>query len=525
MELSRNSIGTLAFYLFFLGTFWGQTLPTNWGPMEPRPGALLDIFPIRSGDFYTLRFSGGVLGNFRVALHNQLGIVGHQRLKSTTENGFGDIESGVYFGKQLHVFISDRYNGTMGIYRQSIDELETNEPPVLLCSYQDLTLGAKPNFQFSLSQNGQYLAVYYEVPGKKENRDLYGYRIYDSTFREIQKGEYMLPFDGNMTTINQHHITNFGDYLLVITEHKDRNDRFWGREWENFKAMHVYEINQDSLKEYQVDLQDKRIDDILISSNDHKHVSMTGLYGRGSQSGVEGVFTINLNLSNDEISKARYTVFNTEILQESRSAQQADRMERRWEARGENPQIYSYKLRQIQTLENGSQLGYMEQYYERRFTNYDSRTGITTVNSYYYYMDIALFKMDSAGNYLWGKRIPKDQISMNDNGPYSSFIGCNNEQNAYLIFNDNKRNYDEEGRFSQSTNEIYGLNLSNRKNVVALVKVNLKTGEIERNTLFSRKELSAIVVPKLMKVDWINKELLLYAINNNREKFGIVSFK
>jgi hypothetical protein len=48
---------------------------------------------------------------------------------------------------------------------------------------------------------------------------------------------------------------------------------------------------------------------------------------------------------------------------------------------------------------------------------------------------------------------------------------------------------------------------------------------MERKGFFTRKELSAIVVPKMMKVDWINKEVLLYAINRNREKFGIISFK
>ena len=104
-------------------------------------------------------------------------------------------------------------------------------------------------------------------------------------------------------------------------------------------------------------------------------------------------------------------------------------------------------------------------------------------------------------------------------------VACNNDQNAYLIFNDNKRNYDEIGVFNQKENSINGLSLSNRKNVVALVKIDLSNGNLERNVFFSRKELSAIVVPKLMHIDWRNKELLMYAINGNREKFGILSFK
>jgi hypothetical protein len=195
------------------------------------------------------------------------------------------------------------------------------------------------------------------------------------------------------------------------------------------------------------------------------------------------------------------------------------------DSRGDSPQIYSYKLRQLQTLEDGSHIGFMEQYYERKYTNYDSRTGITTVVNYYYYMDIIAFKLDFKGAFLWGKRIPKSQISMNDNGPFSSFVACNNETFAYVIFNDSKRNYSEDGVFDASSSSLDGLSLSNRRNVVALAKIDLITGSIERTVFFSKKELAALVIPKQMQIDWKNKELLMYAINRNREKFGILSFK
>jgi hypothetical protein len=252
---------------------------------------------------------------------------------------------------------------------------------------------------------------------------------------------------------------------------------------------------------------------------------MTGLYGRGNNSGIEGVFSMSLDLQKDQVTGYKYSPFDMEVLRESRSAQQMTNFIRRSNNRGEDPQVFSYKLRQMQTLEDNSQIGYLEQYYERQFTNYDSRTGVTTINNYYYYMDIVVFKLAPDGTYLWGRRIPKNQISMNDHGPFSSFIGFNNQKNAYLIFNDNKKNYDDGGGFSRNNNNIYGLNLSLWRNVVALVTVDLANGNLERGTMFTRKELSAIAVPKTMKVDWKNKEVLLYAVNRNREKFGLISFK
>jgi len=120
MELFRDSIGRLiGFVLLVNGCVFGQPIPVNWGPLESQPGQLLDILPIKSGDFHTLRYSGNVLGSYRSTLHNQLSFVSQKRIKPITENGIGNLETGTYFAGKLHVFISDKSNGTMSLYSQA----------------------------------------------------------------------------------------------------------------------------------------------------------------------------------------------------------------------------------------------------------------------------------------------------------------------------------------------------------------------------------------------------------------------
>jgi hypothetical protein len=524
MELRWHSVLALSLSLFTLNSFLGQAPNVNWGPLEPTQGSLLEIVPIKSTDFYTLRYSGGILGSYRLTLHNQLSYVSHQKIKPITESGIGTIESATFFAKKFQVLISDRSNSEMNLFSQAFDQDSRGES-ILRCGYTDQRLGAKPNFNFMVSQNRNFFLVYYEIPGKRENRDVYGYTLFDSTFNEIKRGEYLLPFDGNLSTINEHHVTNQGEYLLVVTEHKDKNDRFFGRDWENFKALHVFKINKDTLKEFYVNINDKRIDDIAISSNNENRVALTGLYGTGNQSGIQGIFTITLDTGKDSILNYSYAPFNRDILKESRTERQMNRLEKRSENVGETPQIYSYKLRQIRTLADGSQLGFMEQYYVRRITNYDTRTGITTVNYHYYFMDIVAFKMDENGRFAWEKRIPKSQVSINDNGSFSSFVAFNNENKAYLIFNDNQKNYDELGTFDRVDEAVAPFTLAPNKNAIAIVTLDVKDGAIRRESLTTRKELSAISIPKLMKVDWKNQQVLLYAMNRNRERFGILSFK
>ena len=135
-----------------------------------------------------------------------------------------------------------------------------------------------------------------------------------------------------------------------------------------------------------------------MSSNNLGLVSMTGLYGRGNNNGIEGVFSMNLNTRKDTITGYKYSPFDLEVLRESRSDVQLNSFIRRSNQQGLDPQVFSYKLRQIQTLEDNSQVGYLEQYYERQFTNYDSRTGVTTVNNYYCYMDIVVLKLGPDGS-------------------------------------------------------------------------------------------------------------------------------
>ncbi|MFM7388813.1 MAG: hypothetical protein ACKO5L_11720, partial [Bacteroidota bacterium] len=209
MELSWfiKQLGFFALSAMSLPT-WAQGLPVSWGPLESKRGNLVDILPIRSADFYALRFNPGLFGSYKVNTYNQLAFTSQQKIKPVTETGFANIESSAFFAGKFQVFLSDRSGTTMALYSQSILEGEENAPSELRCSYEDIRIGARPNFQLLLSQNQRFLAITYEIPGRRANRDVYGYVMFDSTFTEIARGEYLLPFNGNMSTINQNHVTN-----------------------------------------------------------------------------------------------------------------------------------------------------------------------------------------------------------------------------------------------------------------------------------------------------------------------------
>ena len=92
-----------------------------------------------------------------------------------------------------------------------------------------------------------------------------------------------------------------------------------------------------------------------------------------------------------------------------------------------------------------------------------------------------------------------------------------------LIFNDNIKNYNEFGEFN-SDRGIRSFNLSPRKNAVAIVKIDLKTGNAHRSTLFKQKDIRSIAVPKLFYVNREAKEMILYAITRWKGRFGLIQY-
>jgi len=518
----------LSLILFLSQPFSAQDFPISWGTLERSNGSLIEILPRTNTDFYTLRWSGGrTFGSYRISNHENLSFIQNQRIKQVAENGFANFENAYYFGDKMYVFLSDKSNGEMALYYQIYDsELKPSGNSELIATYSNNKLNAKPNFKIIQSWNREYLGVLWEIPGKRTTSDIYGYKVFDKGMNPVQSGEYVIPFDGNLTTINEHHISNQGDYFLSLTEHLRPNDRLLVRSNENFKAIHVYKISNNELKEFQVDLDGKRVDDITLSSNDSSIFTVSGIYGSSNNSGIEGIFIVRIDSKNDSVISRGMVPFSRDIVFQNLTDKQRDRAEQRLLNRNSEPQLYNYRLRDIYTQPDGTVLGSVEQYYVHRRVTYDNRTGVSSTIYYYYYDDIIAFKIGKSGQFDWQKMIPKSQVSINDGGPFSSYASFVTDKRMCFVFNDNTRNYNDDGSFSQAlnSNSIYSLNLSRRRNTAAIASIDLQTGEITRNTLFTRKELNSIVIPKMFKINLLTREMLLYAILGNKERFGILNF-
>jgi len=515
----------LIFTLLSLSAF-SQTYSIEWGELQRVNGRLIYLLPNATGEFYALRWSGGrLLGSYQVSRHENLEIIDKGRIKLHAEQSIANFEGARIIGDKFVVFLSDKRDGMNHIYMQTYSqELVPESEPVRLASYSLEKRGNKGWFEIKKSSNDKFFAVVWEIPGKKETKDLYGFKIFNDSLDIINEGEYPLPFESQLSSIHEHHISDNGEYFLAVTEYNEPEKKRLFRNKFDYKALHIIHIAEDGLQDFELDIQGKRVDAMAMSSDENGLFTITGVYGEMDDRGVAGVFHQKMDVKTQEVIHEGFKEFDKEFVTQGWTDFQRKRAERREENGKGEPQLYNYIMRDATIMADGSIIGTMEQYYVEVRTTSNGQPGQTTNTYYYYYNDIIAYKIDTEGDFEWIEKVRKNQISTNDGGPYSSYESFIDNGKLYFIFNDNVKNYDSEGAFLDM-DKLYIANYGRRKNAVAIASIDLDSGEKTRETFFDRWDIQALAVPKLFDVDYANGEMLIYTIWGGKEKIGVLRFK
>ena len=503
---------------------FGQTSFVDWGSLQKTNSLLIDMIPKGDAAFFTLRISGGgIFSSYRMEQYDNLQLIKNVRIKTNTPSGMGNLECLTFFGGKLRMLISDGDRENKILYMQEYtDDMTAIGPADELASYALQRFNSRPNYTIIKSQNNKFMCVIYDIPGRKEAHDVFGYKIFNESLKEIEKGEITVPFEGSLSSVEQHHITNKGNYFITLSEYEKGKMKVFSY----FKDFHIYSVKGNDMAEHPLNLKRSRLSNLSITSNDDEVISINGTYGLmdgGNAAGVNGILSVKYDAKTDKVLHDSYVPFSQNFITENWSDRQKEKLEKK-SIRGNSkaPDLYSYVLRTQHALPDGSTVGSMEQYYVREVRRTDPKTGAVSYTYYYYYNDIIAYKINVAGQMEWEKRIPKYQVSVNDNGPYSSYFSYIENGKLCFIFNDNKRNYAETGEYIREGTTPYGFSLSYRKNVVALTSLDLATGNNNRQVMSTAKELSSIIKPKLFKFDSSKNEVLMYSIVRKKERFGIM---
>ncbi|MFT5777196.1 MAG: hypothetical protein ACI837_000127 [Crocinitomicaceae bacterium] len=511
--------------LSFFGS--AQVPEIEWGELQRKQGTLLYFLPSKENEFYALRWAGGrVFGHYKASKHVDIATVESARIRLVADESVANFEGARVFQEKFIVFLSDKKEGRNYFYMQQFnDGLESPGESISIASYElDRSYG-KGIFDIRISTNGDYFGVVWEIPAKKDEKHKYGFKVFNADFEIVNEGEYLLPFTSDLSEIHEHHISNNGDYFICLSEYKEEEKKKLFKTHGDYKALHIYHINDDNgLSDFTLDLDGKRVVAMAMYSGENDIFTMTGIYGAQEESGVSGVFYQRVNLKTEEVLDQGFREFEDEFITQGWSERAKRKVSRREDRGKGGPELYSYKMRDVNFLEDGSVVGTMEQFYVQVRSTTDGRSGQSSNIYYYYYNDIIAYKIDSSGSFDWVKKIKKYQVSINDGGPYSSFESFVDNGEVHFIFNDNLKNYRESGEFIDQE-RIHTANYGRRNNAVSLASINLESGEMKRDMFFDRSENNTLVVPKLFSVNYKTRELWVYSVSGRKEKIGLLHLK
>lgn len=509
---------------FFLASFVYAQYDIQWSELSKSRGTTSQIIPISGANFFTLRWQGGMLGSMYLANHGQFVVNSSGKVQYVVGKSLATFEGVSTINGKVVVFLSDKFEGKNILYMQKYGaDCKQDGAAIELKSF-DLPNNWNKRGYFNVinSQNKEFLCVEYDIPGSKTEKQKFGYKVLTDSLEVVAEGEYESPYNPEISEISNRYLSNTGDYFFACKIY-NTNEKGRVKDRSTLEKAILVQVTPDGLDEFELDLDSKRIYDMGFSSDNNRIMTFTGLYGdaeRGN-SGIKGIFYFRLNFDKKEIIDEGFEKFSKDFIMQDWSEREIERANRR-EANGKSaPQLFNYDIRETITLDDGSIIGMLEQYYVRQVTTNDYRSNMTSSTFYYYYNNLIVYKILPNGTFEWVKNIPKSQVSVNDNGYYSSVARFVTKDKLVIFFNDNSNNYDEKGVWN---NNVYTSSFRKKTNTVAKVEVGLKDGSVERNTFFDREETSALAVPKLFETDYKNKEMLIYLIINRKEKFGLLNF-
>lgn len=520
-----NKFLTAVFLCISHLTLVAQEKTLEWGELEGRSGHLIEMLPFHSKDFYTLRWKGGsILGGYYLSRFDDLKETKTKRVSISVNNNIANFERVLIIDEHPAVILTNVRDGKEQVFLQQYSyELEPKGDAVLLAEYELLKGMSKEPIRIIQSKDKKYFAVLWLLVGKKKDQDVYGYAVYDHKFKQVDEGEYEVPFESRYSQITSHLLSNTGHYFFVVKEFERNENRKAGQSDIIYKAMHIYQVsNDEGLERYTMHLGGKRIEAMSVNTDDSTAFTITGVYGSNDFRGVQGAFFMKLDFRNQKVIQEGFQEFGKNFITEDWSDKEIERAEKRASRGKEEPALYNYQMREAQLLPDGSMIGVMEQNYVVVRSFSDTRS-MVTFSYTYYYNDIVIFKIGQSGQFDWIEKVRKSQISSNDGGPYSSFASIVDGNKIRLIFNDNLDNYDNNGKYIPGL--VYSSRFNLKHNTVSMTEIDLATGMQDRYMLFGRKDTKTIAIPKQFKIDLNSKEMLLYTAYKGKELYGILNFK
>ncbi len=377
------------------------------------------------------------------------------------------------------------------------------------------------DFKWELIDNNQ-IYISYNKTFTEYNQEPFTFKIFDSNLQEVASYNFALPetFNTRKFEIIQSAINDKGKIIMLVKavvkgENKSSRSSTNADQYEILVV--VYDTRKKETQSIEVKLTKGKPIDAVFTFNNEGNLIIGGFYEPKTNKipgSFSGVYYRIVNPNTYKVipagePKYYFMPFTKEFLTELSSERNGETAE----------QQFSYKLKSIETMENGSFIIIAEQQYVTERTMIDPNTKQETVIKYYTYGDILMSGVDKTQKFAWVKKIYKKQVSINDHGYYSSYTLAKIKNKVKIIYNDVSANLkiDEE---KLNSLKILNNNLNTGGNGMGVVSSVFYDGSIIKDPLFPGKDKKNTIVPSLIIP--IEDQYFVFTQIKNKYKFGIL---
>lgn len=338
-------------------------------------------------------------------------------------------------------------------------------------------------FDFRLSADSTRLLIFHEAPFETSAKQRMFFKVLNADRSLLWERTINLQHKSRDFELVDYQLDKHGDIFVLgkITNQEEK----WMKGKPNFyyTLLH-YDHITNNLQEYEMNLGSRSISDIAMRIGINDEVLVVGMYSNigAREHDIAGILHMRLNPTSGNITGRGMTDFPDAFVKECIGEKRFNKGE----------EITYMRIHSIFMQPDGSYQLLTEKTYVVPVCYTDQRTGFETCNDNYYYTDVLVITVTSAGDIAWTKRVRKEQVSVNDEGYYSSMVAISKAGQISMYFNDNPQNIgmDETQKPKAMSNA--------KKSVPVLVTID-PSGKIGSRKAINKPSDDFIFRPKIRK--------------------------
>lgn len=513
-------------FCFLNGQSKSKEASVKWSKeqKESRRSSLSGIIGKDKSGIYALKLEGKILASSIFTIEHydhKMNLITSSdfNMKEGKKKKF--YEGSILSNGKLYIFSSFRNKGKSKNYffRQTVNlktlELNNDIEKIAEIDFKGFSKFNAGNFNFEVSRDSSKFLIYYNRPYKKNEKEKYGFHVYDQQFNELYSKKITLPYKDQLFDLQDFTVDNSGNMHIIGKLYKGkRKDTRRGKPNYTHLVTSYYDKGE-TVEKYPIKVEGKYLNDMQVAIDKDGNIACGGFYASKASFNVDGSFWLKIDPKSKEIITKNFKEFDIDFITQNMKKRHEKKAKRK-EKKGKEVELYSYDLDDIVFSDDGGAVLIGEQFFITVSTSTDSK-GRTSTTYRYHYNDIIVVKVSAEGTIEWAEKIPKRQVSTNDGGFYSSYHLSVVKDKLYFVFNDNPKNL-----FNKGDGKMKNYIL-NKECLVVLITMDGR-GKFKKEALFDARGTGVYIRPKVGRQISFD-ETILFGQKKKKQKLAKVTFR